>query len=77
MPASSSPGGAGGAPGAYTEAGPPDKMIADAPGDELGVLGPEVHHENRAGAVGVVHRVSLLGSRSRSTLAALAATPTR
>ncbi len=28
MPASSSPGGAGGAPGAYTEAGPPDRMIA-------------------------------------------------
>ncbi len=28
MPALSNPGGAGGAPGAYTEAGPPDKMIA-------------------------------------------------
>ena len=27
-PASSRPGGAGGAPGAYTEAGPPDKMMA-------------------------------------------------
>ena len=27
-PASSSPAGAGGAPGAYTEAGPPDRMIA-------------------------------------------------
>ncbi len=28
-PDSSSPAGAGGAPGAYTEAGPPDRMIAD------------------------------------------------
>src|SRR5260370_145257 len=54
-----------------------DLALPDAPGDELGVLGPEVHHENRASDVGVVHRVSLLGSRSRSTLAELAAAPTR
>ena len=27
-PAASNPAGAGGAPGAYTDAGPPDKMIA-------------------------------------------------
>ena len=76
-PDSSSPAGAGGAPGAYTEDGPPDRMIAEGvlgqhlggghrgrddlgvdlalahpPGDELRVLRPEVHHEDRAGAGG-------------------------
>ena len=70
-PASNSPSGALGAPSAYTEDGPPDKMIAfgclasisltgmrrwhdlrvdvaltNPAGDQLGILRPEVNHQN-------------------------------